>query len=129
MVREMWVKKLLTKDIPLTGHSKRYYTRNHTSVSIAFANELYRPNKWFLGLKDEPADFAVLLCQEKKGYLHDFIIPVAELGSAWEALSRSGEQVKINIKRESSEFLLLIPGDEPLIITKYDSNYKPLNGL
>jgi hypothetical protein len=130
MARDRWVKMLSGKQIPLTGHDKRYYTEKGVSVGIAFANELDRPqlvNKWFLGLKDEPTDVAVLLCQDKEGNLHDFIIPVSELGSSWDALSRSGGQVKFNIHRRKSEFLLSIPGGEPISITKYIGNHRPLN--
>jgi hypothetical protein len=130
MARDRWVKMLSTKHIPLTGHDKRYHTERGVSVGIAFANELDRPqlvNKWFLGFKDESTGVAVLLCQDKEGNLHDFIIPVAELGSSWEALSRSGGQVKFNIHRRKSEFLLSIPGGEPMSITKYIGNYRPLS--
>jgi len=130
--RKKWVAKLAAKHIPLTGHDKRYYTKKGKSIGIAFANELDRPqlaDKWFLGLKDEPTDMLVLLCRdkEKKGDPHDFIVPVAELGSSWKALSRSGGQVKFNIWKSNSEFLLLIPGEDPISITSHLSNYRPLN--
>ncbi len=130
MARDRWVKMLSAKHIPLTGHDKRYHTEKGVSVGIAFANELDRPqlvNKWFLGLKDEPTEVAVLLCQDKERSLHDFIIPVGELGSSWKALSRSGGQVKFNIHRRKNEFLLSIPGGEPISITKYIGNHRPLN--
>lgn len=124
--RGEWVATLSTKYIPLTGHEKRYYTKRGKSIGIAFANELDRPqlaDKWFLGLKDEPTDVAVLLCQDKEGNLYDFVVPVAELGSSWKTLSRSGGQVKFNIYRRNSEFLLLIPGGDPLDVTNYLSSY------
>lgn len=130
MARDKWVRMLSTKHIPLTGHDKRYHTAKGVSVGIAFANELDRPqlvNKWFLGLKDEPTDVAVLLCRDKEGNLHDFIIPVSELGSSWDALSRSGGQVKFNIHRRKNEFLLSIPGGEPMSVTKFIGNLRPLN--
>ncbi len=130
MIRDRWVKMLSSKHIPLTGHDKRYHTEKGRSVGIAFANELNRPqlvNKWFLGLKDEPTDIAVLLCQDKEGNLHDFIVPVIELGSSWSDLSRSGGQVKFNICRKNSEFFLSVPGCNPVIISKHIGNYSLLN--
>jgi hypothetical protein len=130
MERNRWVNMLSTKQISLTGHDKRYHTEGGTSVGIAFANELDRPqlvNKWFLGLKDEPTDVVVLLCRDKEGDLHDFIVRVTELRSSWEGLSRSGGQVKFNIHRRKSEFLLSIPGGDPVTITKYIGNYRLLN--
>jgi len=128
--RKKWVNMLSTKQISLTGHDKRYHTEGGTSVGVAFANELDRPqlvNKWFLGLKDEPTDVVVLLCRDKEGDLHDFVVPVTALGSSWEALSRSGGQVKFNIHWRKTEFLLSIPGGEPVTITKYIGNYRLLS--
>jgi hypothetical protein len=130
--RREWVKMLSSKGILLNGHDKRYYNEGGQSVGIAFANELDRPhliNKWFLGLKDEPTDIAVLLCQDLEGKLHDFILPVTKLKSTWEALSRSGGQVKLfNIRRIEGGYLLLNPSGEPLNISKYLGKYQIING-
>jgi hypothetical protein len=132
MARERWVQGLSSKGITLNGHDKRYYTESGTSVSIAFANELDKPNlvnKWFLGLKDEPTDFAVLICNDKEGNMHDFILPISKMGSNWEGLSRSGGQVKFHVHRKRGEFLLSVPGHEPTVLTKYLGNYQPLNEI
>jgi hypothetical protein len=130
MVRERWVKMMLSKNIMLKGHNKRYHTKGGISVGIAFANELDSSqlvNKWFLGLKDEPTDVVVLLCRDKEGNLNDLIIPIGTLGYTWKALSRSKDAVKFHIVRRRDEFLLEIPGGEPLNISKYLRNYKILN--
>ncbi|MGB8991852.1 MAG: hypothetical protein WCD80_07340 [Desulfobaccales bacterium] len=127
MARGRWVEGLSSRGITLNGHDKRYYTEGGASVSIAFANELDKPqllNKWFLGLKDEPTDIAVLLCQDKEGNMYDFILPVNKMRSAWEALSRSGGQVKFHIHRKRGEFLLSVPGAGPAVLTNYLSNYQ-----
>lgn len=120
--RREWIKILSSKAILLNGHNKRYYTEGGRSVSIAFANEIDRPNligKWFLGLKDEPTDIAVLLCQDLERKVNDFVLPVAELKSTWKTLSRSGGEIKFNIRRRQSEYLLLDPNGEPISISKY----------
>jgi hypothetical protein len=118
---------LSSEAILLNGHNKRYYTEGGRSVSIAFANEIDRPNlidKWFLGLKDEPTDIAVLLCQDLEGKVNDFVLPVAELKSTWKTLSRSGGEIKFNIRRRQSEYLLLEPNGEPISISKYLGKYQ-----
>lgn len=125
--RREWIKMLSSEAILLNGHNKRYYTEGGRSVSIAFANEIDRPNlidKWFLGLKDEPTDIAVLLCQDLEGKVNDFVLPVAELKSTWKTLSRSGGEIKFNIRRRQSEYLLLEPNGEPLSISKYLGKYQ-----
>lgn len=127
--RREWVNMLSSKAILLNGHNKRYYTEGGRSVSIAFANEINRPNlidKWFLGLKDEPTDIAVLLCQDLEGKVNDFVLPVAELKSTWKTLSRSGGEIKFNVRRRQGEYLLLDPNGEPINISKYLCKYQTL---
>ncbi|GBE04937.1 hypothetical protein BMS3Abin10_00556 [bacterium BMS3Abin10] len=127
--RRGWVSMLSSKGILLNGHNKRYYTKSGQSVGIAFANEIDRPNlidKWFLGLKDEPTDVVVLLCRDLEGNLNDVILPVAELNSTWKTLSRSGGQVKFNVRSRQGEYFLLDPNGEALNISKYRGKYQVL---
>jgi hypothetical protein len=129
IVRESWVRDVSLRGIMLNGHGKSYRTKSNCSVSIAFANELDKPqlsDKWFLGLPDEPVDYAVLLCRDKAGELHDFILPFGEMRPTWEELSRSGGQVKFHIQRIHGEFNLLVPRSNPLNISKYHANYQLL---
>jgi hypothetical protein len=127
--RREWIKELSSHAILLNGHNKRYYTESGRSVGLAFANEIDRSNligKWFLGLKDEPTDFAVLLCQDLEGKVNDFVLPVAELKSTWQTLSRSGGEIKFNIRRRQGEYLLLDPSGEPINISKYLGKHQTL---
>ena len=127
IVRAEWVKGLLDKGISLKGHRKRYQTARERSVGIAFANELRgKENKWFLGLQDEPTDIAVLLCRSLSKELYDIVLPVSQLRAHWSILSRSGGQIKFNVRKEGGDLFLLIPGDHPLSVTKYAGNYAPL---
>jgi hypothetical protein len=127
-IRAEWVEELRTeRKITITGYGKRYRTVNNESVGIAFANELSKiPDRWFLGMPDEPIDITVFLCRSSNDITYDFIIPVADLGSDWELLSRSGRQVKFNVRREGEHFYLLIPRSEPFPIDKYLGNVEPL---
>ena len=132
-IRGEWVRALAKRGIQLTGHGKRYHTGKGTSVSVASANELDQPqlkDRWFLGLKDEPTDVAVLVCRDAKNQrVYDLVLPVSELGQAWKALSRSGDQIKFNVRRETREFVLAVPRGRPIPVTRYLGNYRPLNGL
>lgn len=127
-IRNDWVKRLEQEHlITLTGHSKRYETVKRVSVGIAFANELKGlPKRWFLGLPDEPLAIIVLLCQSYQSKLYDLVIPVDELGDAWDYLSRSKGQIKFNVKESNNEMLLLVPRRQSKVVTQYIGNYSPL---
>jgi hypothetical protein len=129
--RKELVGALSAKGIILTGHGKSYHTEFNSSLGIAFANEIDKPqlvDKWFLGLRDEPVDFAILLCRDKGENLHDFIIPFSKMGSTWKKLSRSGGQIKFHVQRQRGGFVLQVPGDGPLNISQYKANYLMLRG-
>lgn len=125
--RNAWVAGLRAQGISLQGHRKRYQAARGQSVAVAFANELPNSeNRWFLGLTDEPTDVAVLLCKSLAGKLHDIVLPVSHLREVWRALSRSQSGVKFNVRKDASRFLLLVPGNGPLDVTRYVGNYEPL---
>ena len=104
-----------------------YETRSQRVVGIAVARELApRLNKWFHGLPDEQVDVMVLLCVEASGQLAEFILPPDTVKGIWSKLSRSGTQVKINVKREASSFYLVVPGEKNLLLDPFRSKYDPL---
>jgi len=125
--RNEWVAEIQARGIYLHGHGTRYQTVQGQSVAVAFANE--RPeaeNQWFLGLPDAPPDVAVLLCKSREGQRHDIVLPISHLREVWRVLSRSQSGVKFNIRKEASLFLLLVPRNNPLDVTRYVGNYEPL---
>jgi len=128
--RSRWVAALRERGITLNGYGKRYQATSGHAVAVAFANELPElDDRWFLGLADEHTDVAVLLCRSLGQALYDFILPVHELRTVWRLLSRHRGQIKFNIRKSGNRFSLLIPGSEPVDITKYLGNHDPLRGL
>ncbi len=123
--RNAWVAGLRAQDISLHGQRKRFQTARGRSVAVAFANERSE-NRWFLGLPDEPTEVAALLCKSVAGKLYDIVLPISDLREVWRALGRSGKQVKFNVKKATSRFLLLVTGNEPLDVTRYVGNYESL---
>lgn len=130
--RDKWVAKLQTKEsISLHGHGKQYQTASGQSVAVAFSNERRGdPWPWFLGLRDELPDVAVLLCRSHEGTLYDIVLPASPLREVWHVLKRSCKskhvQVKFNVDRSADRFLLRVPEDNPLDIGRYIGNYDPL---
>ncbi len=123
--RNAWVAGLRVQDISLHGQRTRFQTARGRSVAVAFANECLE-NRWFLGLPDQPTEVAALLCKSVAGKLYDIVLPILDLREVWRALSRSGNQVKFNVKKATSRFLLLVTGNEPLDVTRYVGNYESL---
>lgn len=95
-----------------------------STVAIAMATEDQRGNKWWLGLPDQEFTLVVLLCHDAKVSL-EFVIPVADVASIWSRLSRSGGEVKFNVKRENNRYLLTAG---PTDITRFLGSYAPLRG-
>ena len=129
-VRNEWVAKLQTKEgISLHGHGKQYQTASGQSVAVAFSHErLGAPWPWFLGLRNELPDVAVLLCKSHDGRLYDIVLPVQDLRKVWDALKKDRKhiQVKFNVNKKVDRFFLRVPDDNPLDITGYIGNYDPL---
>lgn len=132
-VRNEWVAKLRTKEgISLHGHGKQYQTASGQSVAVAFSHERPRdPWPWFLGLRDELPDVAVLLCKSYEGKLYDIVLPASVLRKVWHVLKRSRKpkhvQVKFNVNRKADRFFLRVPDeDNPLDLGGYIGNYVPL---
>ena len=122
--RNEWVAGLRSQGISLHGNRRRFQTAQGRSVAVAFANER-SANRWFLGLPDESAEVAVLLCKSAAGKLHDIVLPISDFRDVWHVLSRSNNELKFNVRRNASRFFLRVPG-QSLEVTKYVGNPAPL---
>src|SRR5262249_8848024 len=81
-MRAQWIADMKAKGVQLQGYGKRYTTVFGATVGLAPANER-QPNKWFLGMADEPTDVIVLLCRSRSGKVYDLVLPVPALGRCW----------------------------------------------
>jgi len=80
-----------------------------STFGVTMASEDKRGDKWFLGLPDRQYRAIALLCLDGSSQL-DFVIPAQSLAAVWSQLSRSGEEVKFNVKRERLSYMLIVPG-------------------
>jgi len=111
--------------IPLGG--KAYRTTSGKKIGVTFANELEgKPDRWWLGIKDEHYDVVVLLCNQGSGSMLDFILPYEEIKEIWPSLSRSAGEVKFNIIREGETYSLLVPPQRRESISRFLGKYGPL---
>ncbi|MCZ7625486.1 MAG: hypothetical protein M5R38_06320 [Candidatus Methylomirabilis sp.] len=108
--RDEWVAGLRTHGVSLRGRGKRYQTARGRSVAVAFANELsISENRWFLGLRDESGEVAVLLCKSLKGKLYDIVLPVWHLREVWRVLQQEPRRGEIQRQK----------GCGPILTTRY----------
>lgn len=96
-----------------------------STFGLTMASEDKRGDKWFLGLPDQQYKAIILLCLDGNTQL-DFVIPAQSLTIVWSQLSRSGDEVKFNIKRKNLEYTLMVPTHGPFGITQFLGNYWPL---
>jgi hypothetical protein len=115
--------------IPLRRVSgKLYETNNGEKVGIPFANELERrPDRWWLGIKDDRYDVVILLCRPQNSeVMLDFVLPPDFLKRVWHGLSPSAGEVKFNIVREGNNYSLLVRPRRRESINQFLGNYRPL---
>lgn len=106
-------------------HGSVYQTDAGKTVVIPTAAEM-RPDRWWLGVKDERFDFVSLLCQQSSMEMVTFVLPRSFLEPLWTSLSRSNGQLKFNVKREGRHFYLLVPGKNPQPLNKFMDGYELL---
>jgi hypothetical protein len=103
-----------------------YRTRSGSRVGIVTATEDPKKNTWFLGIPDTQFDSVVLRCQRTDGEVLDFVLPMTPMSGVWSRLSRSGGQVKFNVKGRDGTYQLQVPGANPLDIGPFLGQYAAL---
>lgn len=103
-----------------------YRTRSDSRVGIVTATEDPKNHTWFLGIPDTQFDSVVLRCQRTDGKVLDFVLPMTSMSGVWSRLSRSGGQVKFNVKRRNGTYQLQVPGGSPLDIDRFLGQYDAL---
>ncbi len=102
-------------------------TSSGRSVAIPFAVER-KPNRWWLGLNKSRLDegrskggvVVVLLCDTEAGELLDFVLPLDFVENEVALLQPHGNgQIELNVRRHSERYLLLVPHEEPIDVSRY----------
>lgn len=123
-IREAFLKKLLQAGIslqPVRGETI-YISKSGEKVGIAVATER-QPDRWFLGLPTGGFDHAVLLCQRESGDVIEIRLPNGFFAKYGSDLSESKGQVKFNVSRKGSVFVVKVPGTEGINPVAFSSDY------
>ena len=102
-----------------------YRTATGKKVVLRFANE-QKPDRWFLGVRDDRYDIVVLLCQQSSGGMVEFVLPREFLSEVWGSMSRSGNELKFNVARSGVNWSLLVPGRDVEPLNRFLGNHTPL---
>ena len=126
--RAGWLSQRAKSGILLAQVEGRIYeTAKRARVGIAYASEqVHRPDKWWLGLRDEVYSVVVLLCQDGNGRLLDFVIPIQTLSPFWGIFSRHGGQVEFHVERTGPNYALRVPGGRAIPMNSLLAEYKSL---
>ena len=109
-------------------------TSSGARIALPFGRE-HTPDKWFFGVDEGsipticPYSCIVFLCGGADESVLQFILPQKLIQKYWNQFSRHEDNVKFNIKRESVNFALLVPGYGPVQINTYQDAYDHLKSL
>lgn len=130
LLRERYVSELGKRGIQV-NQVDNVWTKTPAGlwVAIPFATE-QRPNRWFLGLPENKVlerihtggMALVLLCQSAGGITLDFVLPPSKVQEVVDMLSKSGGQLKFNMKKVGNRYYLIMPGRSPLDVSDYKGN-------
>ena len=99
-----------------------YETQSGQRIGIAVATER-KPDRWFLGLPLGGFDHAILLCERETGDTVDFWLSKNFFDDYGNNMSHSGDQMKFNIARRGSGYVILVPGTSGVSSSTFRKDY------
>ena len=122
-IRRAFLNKLSEEGVRLENiRGCIYETKSGHRVGIAVATER-NPDRWFLGLKHKSFDHAVLLCKQDTGDTVEICLPKAFFDEYADKMSKSGGQMKFNVARRGSGYVILVPGTDGVNVAQYLRDY------
>jgi tryptophanyl-tRNA synthetase len=111
---------------------RRYYTGSNKRVGLSATREVVDDQYLFMPL-DRHDDVLVLLGFPRSCEIIPFVLPQKVLQPNWKKFGREprkeakkkGELVRLLVRSQGPDFFLDIPGEEPLPISEFRSNYAP----
>ena len=102
-----------------------YQAQSGHKVGIAVATER-KPDRWFLGLPLKGFDAAVLLCKPDSGDTIEICLPKNFFDEYGDKMSESSGQMKFNVARRGSGYVILVPGTDGISVSKFLGDYSLL---
>jgi tryptophanyl-tRNA synthetase len=124
IVIDAWVERVskthpLRKDRPRT-----FITRKGRKVGVHTARQS-QPGEWEFSFADRPLNVVVLLAEDEKGYVHDYVLPPKVLQESWRQFERNGGSVEMRAKITPSGVSIQL-AQSNLPIQQYEGNYAAL---
>lgn len=125
-LRMLFLKKLSEKGIHLENiKGSIYKSQSGHKIGIAVATER-NPDRWFLGLPLNGFDNAVLLCKPEEGDIIEICLPKNFFDEYGNKMSQSAGQLKFNLARRGSGYVILVPGTGGVNVSKFQRDYSVL---
>ena len=125
-IREKYLAGLVKRGIELELRDRTWaVTPGGMWVLLAVADER-NPDRWLVGFNHDQfvrraCAGVVLLCRSRSGEIIDFGLSRKQLAEIDDRLqftnARGSREIRLNVRREGSRYLLLLSGREPLDIT------------
>lgn len=105
-------------------HGVIYQAPSGAKVGLAFSTE-GKPGRWFCGLPEGAFDQALLLCEAQcGGEIIALSLGKEFLTKYGGSLSRSSNQVKFNVVRQGSSFVVVVPNVGRVNVDACRNNYE-----
>jgi tryptophanyl-tRNA synthetase len=128
-LRDYWRKMIVPAEIVLTPDTDRVYvTRKGKRVFVPTARET-EDGRWYFDLRVRTYEIIAFLCWNREFALHDFVVPQSVYVGPWSALKKTYKKDKVSviIFKDAERFMLSLPGAEPIDISQYRGQYRPMN--
>ena len=130
-IRENYIFELRQNGVVINQVSKTWAkTASGINVAMPLATER-SDDRWFLGLGKSELESKIIgngaviifLCQPNVGNLLDFVLPPQKVKELMPKFSKSGDQLKFNLKKTDQRYYLTIPDMAPVDLTEYKGKY------
>lgn len=128
-LRNYWLDELLPKDVAITRDREgQLLTPKNKRVLVEAGSR--GEDEWMIIIPPKTYDVWVLLCEDKHGWLEDFVIPQSyfsqDFGYAKRVATAQRGPIQVTVRRTGGDYQLRVRHDHPVDISSLRRNYAPL---
>ena len=127
-VRDYWLRKIVPNEVSLTQDSDQVYVTSKKKRVYVTTSRENQADRWGFEAKPKSYELLALLCWSKTYWLHDFVVPQSLYQAPWTSYKKANKDgvMVFWVRLSESRFFLELPGAEPIDITDYRGQYKPM---
>jgi tryptophanyl-tRNA synthetase len=130
-LRNYWLEELLPQDISITRDREgQLLTNKKKRVLIEAGQYSQGQHEWTIEIQPKTYDVWVLLCEDERHWLEDFVVPQkyfsADFAHAKASAAAQRGPIQVTVRQAGGDYKLSIRHDRPVDITSLRRNYAPL---